>query len=237
MLRYKACRNSIVTLELLNDSVTNEKRDVVNDKYAKFRCDKSIVIGITNVKTGEKMVEDVSIRDNKFIYNVGKIVETCFDEDLNRVCGKGIHYFKTEDAAMVWFYNQNENFPDGKIISWHENGQKYCEGTYKDGERDGKWIWWWGNGNKESEGTYKDGIKDGKWTECYGNGQKKSEGTYKNEELVNNNGQKKCDINGKEDGKWIQWWDNGQKKTEGTYKDGKHHGEWIYWDILGNKME
>jgi len=55
MLRYKACRNSIVTLELLEDTKNNEKRkNVVNDKYAKFRCDGAKVVNITNVKLEKK---------------------------------------------------------------------------------------------------------------------------------------------------------------------------------------
>ena len=179
MLRYKACRNSIVTLELLEDSKNTEKRfDVANDKYAKFRCNRAKVVNITNVKTGEKMEKDVSIYDHKFIYRLGKIVKTDFDRYLNRVCTRGIHYFKTEETALSWFYSQKVK-PDGKWIEWYENGHKYSEGTYKDGIEDGKWTWWWDYGNKRSEGTYKDGKKDGKWIEWWDDGQKYSETIFK----------------------------------------------------------
>ncbi len=172
MLRYKACRNSIVTLKLLNDSVTNEKRDdVVNDKYAKFRCDKARVVNIKNVKTGKLMKKDASIYSSGFHYRMGKVVKTYFDEDINKVYCSSIHYFKTDKAALSWFYRQcGKNFPDGKWTWWHENGQKLSEGTYKDKRFVGKWIWWYENGKKEMEGIYKDGKKDGKWIEWFSNG-------------------------------------------------------------------
>ena len=150
MLRYKACRNSIVTLELLKDTKTNEKRKgVVNDKHAKFRCNKVKVINITNPKTGETMKEDGSIYNPHFHYRVGKIVETDFNTNLNLVCVKGIHYFKTKEAAVSWFYKETNNtLPDGKWTTWRENGQKHSEGTYKDGEKDGKWVYWDFGGQK-----------------------------------------------------------------------------------------
>ena len=218
MLRYKACRKSIVTLELLDDSINNEKRNgVVDDKYSKFRCDKAKVISITEVKTGEKMEKDVSIFHHKFEYRVGKIVKTDFDEDINKVCARGIHYFKTEEAALSWFYREY-SCPDGKHMRWHENGWKQSEETFKNGEMDGNWIGWWKNGTKRSEGIYKNGIYDGKWIYWWSNGNKKSESTYKD---------------GKKDGKWTYWLETGQKVSEGTYKD--EDGNWIYWYTNGNK--
>ena len=44
-----------------------------------------------------------------------------------------------------------------KKVRWHENGQKFEEGTYKDGKKDGLWTDWYENEQKEEEGTYKDG--------------------------------------------------------------------------------
>ena len=172
MLRYKACRNSLVTLELLNDSVTNEKRDdVVDGRYAGFRCNMAKVVNIVNVKTGETMVEDVSIYDDEFKYRVGEIVKTfCFNETINTVCTEGIHYFKTKEAALSWFYNQEDKIPDGKWIRWHENGQKKSEGTFKDGKSDGKFMGWHNNGQKHYEGTFKNGQYGGEWIYWRSNG-------------------------------------------------------------------
>ena len=214
MLRYKACRNSIVMLELLNDSVTNEKRNnVIDADHAKFRCDRAMVINITEVETGETMKKDLSIWDRSFDYMVGKIVKTNFNETLEEVCTNGIHYFKTKEAALSWFYRKNPIiFPDGKSTWWYEDGQKDSEGTYNNGHRDGKWIFWYDNGNKQSEETYKDGKIDGKCIGWHDNGQKQFEGTYKDE---------------KKNGKWIHWYDNGNKQSELEYHKGNLMVEWV----------
>jgi len=223
MLRYKACRKSIVTLELLDDSKTNEKRLVVDKNYAKFRCDKAKVVNIVNVKTGEKMVEDVSIHNSSFEYTLGEIVmPDYFNTDINKVCARGIHYFKTKEAALSWFYKQDNGFPDGKWTGFHDNGRKYYEGTFKNAKKDGKWIRWHDNGQKGSEGTYKDGKVNDKWIYWWSNGTKRSEGTYKD---------------GKLDGKWIRWHENGQIKLKGTFKDGKIRGRYVLLDEDGWKVE
>jgi len=169
MSRYKACRNSIVTLELLEDTKNNEKRyNVVNDKHAKFRCNKALVVNIVKVKTGEKMENDVSFYNDEFKYRLGEVVKTGFYKNLNVVCAGGIHYFKTKKAALSWFYNQNNNYPDGKITTWRENGQKLSEGTYKNGKQDGKWIYFTNDENIYAERTYKNGKRtyENELTKC-----------------------------------------------------------------------
>ena len=52
----------------------------------------------------------------------------------------------------------------GKWTYYHENGQKFGEGTWKNGELDGIHTNWYENGQKKVEQTYKDGELDGKWT-------------------------------------------------------------------------
>ena len=47
--------------------------------------------------------------------------------------------------------------PDGLVTSWHKNGQKRGEGTYRDGKPDGLATGWHENGRKMEEGTFKDG--------------------------------------------------------------------------------
>ena len=87
-----------------------------------------------------------------------------------------------------------------KNILYWSNGQKKCEGTYKDGKyflsnswdkngeimvKDGNGVWTeWSNGQKYREKTYKDGEPDGLWTDWYVNGQKREERTYKDGELI-----------------------------------------------------
>jgi len=114
---YKAGKNSIITLQLLPQSVTNENRkDIVNPKYAKYRTNLAMVISIQNLKSGDEMDSDVSDYDNNFFYRVGCLVTPeYFDHDTNKVCTGGIHYFKTREAAICYKSNN---------IAYYDNGQK-----------------------------------------------------------------------------------------------------------------
>ena len=80
-----------------------------------------------------------------------------------------------------------------KNILYWSNGQKKCEGNYKDGELDGVKTEWhfsemWTPAKKTlpkmRETTYKDGEKNGVLAWWYSNGQKEGEGTYKDGELI-----------------------------------------------------
>ena len=65
-----------------------------------------------------------------------------------------------------------------KYEEYYKNGQKYEEGTYKDGKQDGLYTEWYDNGQKRLEYTYKDGelISEECWDEngdnlnCYTSG-------------------------------------------------------------------
>ena len=49
---------------------------------------------------------------------------------------------------------------DGKWTFWHTNGQKWAEGSYKEGNGVGSWVWWWPSGNKAAEGSFIDVKSD-----------------------------------------------------------------------------
>ena len=49
---------------------------------------------------------------------------------------------------------------NGEYTSWHENGQKSYEATYKVGELDGKETTWFDNGQKSREVTFKEDVKE-----------------------------------------------------------------------------
>ena len=56
------------------------------------------------------------------------------------------------------FYTKDTNKPySGAVFSLHKDGQKWEEGTFKDGKMDGKWTHWDDNGSCLFETTYKDG--------------------------------------------------------------------------------
>ncbi|MDC0100495.1 DUF1566 domain-containing protein [Crocinitomicaceae bacterium] len=100
---------------------------------------------------------------------------------------------------------------------WHENGQLWTEGNYKDGKEEGVQKDWYENGQIWDELNYKDGKEEGVQKSWYENGQLRSESNYKD---------------GKEEGVQKSWHENGVLAYTEYYKDGKKEGvqkSW-YWD-------
>ena len=66
-----------------------------------------------------------------------------------------------------------------KECYYHENGKLKMEGSYnKEGKRDGKWTYWYQDGKKWVDGQYLNGEWDKKYTNWHENGQKHYEGMY-----------------------------------------------------------
>ena len=118
-------------------------------------------------------------------------------------------------AIPFGFVTTKDGKQDGLWTEWHENGEKYEEGTYKDGKEDGLWTWWYENGQKRREGKRQGYNKYGKWTAWHDNGKKKWEGSFND---------------GKKEGKWTYFYENGQKEEEGTYSEAHKIGKWTIWD-------
>lgn len=92
---YKSAYDYIIVLRLLDDSKTNLNRsNVINKKFAMFRCNKAYVDQIYNKITNDNIDCISSDWNANFIYNVGSIVESEFDEDIDKIHTKGIHFFK-----------------------------------------------------------------------------------------------------------------------------------------------
>ena len=53
--------------------------------------------------------------------------------------------FMKEYGGLTYSPNSDKPYT-GKVYSFYENGKRYSEGTYKDGEEDGVWTKWYENG-------------------------------------------------------------------------------------------
>ena len=166
---YKKLRNDyIAELEILGK--TNENRDdIANPQYAKYRTSKVKVLKIFHMNDEMQVIQQMNgFYDENFIYIVGKEMHVSdYDENVNNVCSQGIHYFKTQYQAKMW--NLYLNNCTGKYIAWHENGNKKLEGEYKNGNYEGKWISWYENSTLQYEWEYKNGNYEGKWIYKDGN--------------------------------------------------------------------
>ncbi|MGC8864856.1 MAG: toxin-antitoxin system YwqK family antitoxin [Bacteroidales bacterium] len=91
-----------------------------------------------------------------------------------------------------------DRFPDGKPknvklykvdgkdstllreTTYYQNGQKYMEGWYRNGQRDSVWTAWLNDGRIWSKGSYREGKEDGLKEVYHQNGQLFYRGYYNN---------------------------------------------------------
>ena len=77
-------------------------------------------------------------------------------------------------------YLHDEDTPfTGKVVDFHDEGQKKCEDNYKDGKEHGLETRWHINGQKKLETNWKDGKEHGLETRWHINGQKQVETNWK----------------------------------------------------------
>lgn len=253
---YKRCNNGVgtqrkwlVIMEKCDDTVTNEDRkNVVEKKYAKFRANKLKVVEIINTINGISEDQIVNVSDHGFplLYKVGSVVECDeFNKNIDVVCGGGIHYFKTFIAAYYYDYSIFEHWYSGKWLSWYDNGRIQYESFFNNGILNGSWKTFCENGSVCcDEKEYKDGLLNGTRTVRYINGDKQLEENYDLGHLEGSytkwyqNGEKREEgfyESGTKNGLWTIWFSNGKKNKEGRYKNREKSGIWTIWYVGGKK--
>lgn len=233
----------IVVMQKTEKTKTNEDRkNITNKNYAKFRASTLKVIEIFSVNypsyTVKKIVTNFWGRITR--YEVGKSVEpNKFDENINNVCSEGIHYFKT--IIPAYYYRSVPDEYAGYWISHYDDGSKESEGYYEEGVKWSFWTHWNENGTIDSKGQYIKGQRNKKWTHYHENGKIKTCGEYNNDEKngywisFHSNEQKESEgnyINDQKSGHWVFWNDKGEKETDGEYLEGKRIGTWEIYDGL-----
>jgi antitoxin component YwqK of YwqJK toxin-antitoxin module len=246
---YKLCKNKrkkdnligprkwLVILEILDSTITNEDRNnIVDKRFAKFRANKLKVIKIINTNKPNLVTKKIrNVFGNKYlVYEVGKIVEIDnYEKNKNQVCASGIHYFKTIDPA---YYYDSRIFKNGEFYIWDDNGAIQIKGEYNHGKKDGEWTYW--NAHTRTKGNYVNGKKHGEWIELFKNGKNICKENFVNDiqnceynQLYTNGtmASKGNFIDDKKHGEWIEWYCDGPMKSKGRFFNGKKVGEWIYW--------
>lgn len=144
---YKKARNDlIVKLEILG--VNNEERkDIVDKNFAKMRCSEARVLAIYHMFTKKQQKYAFSIHDSNFKYTSHEIVKPMaadkgsYYRDINEVCASGIHYFLSEDAAILYgLFDLNglpTNYPEkysGMVSIYFDNGHMAERKHYQNGK-------------------------------------------------------------------------------------------------------
>ena len=203
---FKSANKCVIVLQRTDNTKTNEDRDDVTDKrYAKFRGSEFLVIAIIDKFTGEKRNEvSNSFNEKILLYKKGEIIRPdYFYEYIDKICAPGIHYFIDHESA---FYYGLDKVDDGEYKRWYENGQLCEQCTYLNGKINGECKSWYDYGQLGKQCTYVNGEKNGEYKSWYYNGQLWEECTY---------------VNGKFDGEYKRWYYNGQLWEECTYVNGE----------------
>src|SRR5690606_635942 len=125
-------------------------------------------------------------------------------------------------AEAIWC-ERGDGELHGPRTSFHPNGQRAKEVTFRSGKEEGRLIAWHDNGQVAEEAIYRQGQLDGRRTTYYRNGQKESEGTYRG---------------GAESGRCLRFdEEGGQKVYEAEFREGKPHGVTVRYYPSGKKQE
>lgn len=134
------------------------------------------------------------------------------------------YYTDNEQLKMEGQYRSKKleyNSREGNFNWYYSNGQKYCQGQYKNGKAEGKWTYWYKDGQVKREGNYESDYREGEWNFYHRNGKILCKPVYKEGDL---------------DGNYKEYYDNGDIKLDKNFSKGKSHGEFtVYFE--GNKIK
>ena len=153
MIGYKIAKNGekcvVVTLEIPSDALTNMDRStVVVKETAMYRTNKAKVLKIED-EEGNCYPSATSFKYKKksLEYKVGEVMEEpSYNYNPQEVCAEGIHYFLSRRVAVLYGLEKIKN---GLFERWYENGQKWMEYSFVDGNLHGLYQTWHANGQKQ----------------------------------------------------------------------------------------
>ena len=245
---YKSCGDYVVVMKLLEDTKTNLNRnDITDPTNAKYRADKLYTELIFNKFDPNKTVHSISntfYYKNKITYMVNSITyPDSFDNDLDKVCTNGIHFFKSIERALLWELDFNKILYTGEYKTYYENGQIKSKCNYIDSELCGEYIVYYENGHIYIKCNYIDDKKCGEYTYYYDCGQIKKKCNYVDGLLCSEcidyytNGQirMKCNyVNGLLCGECIDYYTNGQIKMKCNYDTIYNTVQQLYGKYIDN---
>ena len=215
----------IVTLLIpMNAKTNHERKNIFNPIYAKYRTNSAKVINIIDENGKEYNEAYTAFYEKKIIYKLNEIVKSEFDNNINVVCGTGIHFFLNKFVAYNYsrkMFEQKWNEPN-LYQTFYNNGQIKERINYLYDESYGfikKYVeLWFENGKKWKVESYNHEYKNGPFSEWYKDGTLKYECYYIND---NKNGYERF------------YYYNGQRKLYIHYNNGTMHGRCNLWYFNG----
>ena len=138
-MRYYKIYKYILEIDLCDDSISNENRnDIVDKYYATYKTNKFKIINIENMITNENITK-------LYEYNIGDIVKKNITYFFNKECA--FFYLENEyfegsykyidKLYYVDFFKQHNKIYNGIHKSWYANGILREEFYHIDGKLEG----------------------------------------------------------------------------------------------------
>lgn len=133
---YQSCGQWIVVMQLPTELANNTNEDrpnVLNQKYAKFRVRVIKTIDIIHAFTINKKIDQIAY--NAFNYEIGQTTfNPHYNPETSKIYGQNeIYYFH---SIAPCFYNRQRAWlpaQNGRLIGWHEDtGKKHFEAHWLD---------------------------------------------------------------------------------------------------------
>jgi hypothetical protein len=220
----KAIRVTITLLIPMNAKTNYDRKNIINPIYTKYRTNCARVIYIEDEYGNQYKEAYTAFYEKKIIYKLNEIVKTEYDDNINVVCGKGIHFFLNKFVAFNYgrkMFEQKWNEPN-LYQTFYNNGQIKERINFIYDESYGfikKYVeLWFENGKKWKVESYNHEYKNGPFSEWYKDGTLKYECYY---------------INDNKSGYERFFYYNGQRKLYVHYNNGTMHGRCNLWYFNG----
>jgi len=204
------------------------RKNIINKLSAKYRCNVAIVLSIIDENNIAYTSATSAFYFEPIVYRVGQTIKLEFDENINNVSSKGIHFFI--DKLMALNYNKpilEQKWPQKKNLyqDFYSNGRlkQRIKYTLENNEIYHKFLEvWYENGYRKYSINYILDKKNGIFNEWYSNGQFKLNCNYLNDTKY---------------GIEKRYYDNGNKESYINYLDGVLHGTYKVWNDNGTIQE
>lgn len=178
------------------------------------------ILFYTNGQIESRAIMKDNQKDGKFDawYEEGTKRKEAFYKD-GRIEGKVVKYYPNGDTALIEHIENDVRVGEYKI--WDSVLKKLIKSeNYNNGKRDGISITYNQFGDTLLYETYIMDVLDGKYV-AYESGAPNNFGNF---------------VDGNKHGNWKEGWVTHYQQREGTYNMGTMVGEWIFYDLEGNKL-
>ena len=155
----------IAELEIPAGSQTNEMRQIVDSRYAKFRCDTAKVVrfydmNLNPLQSDNEVGESCFIQNCQFFTQPSQYVQehivdcSGYNKNIDQVCAEGIHYFKSLEGCQSYLLETRTDTPRIKLTT----DMAFYLQIFNPFKRDGRYVFYKEDGKPRGEFYFINGV-------------------------------------------------------------------------------